>query len=244
MIAGFECALVGAADFDEEHFVRERFDSVVAVDGGYASLACAGIAPDFALGDFDSLGFVPSDVPIERHPSMKDDSDTSLALDWARLRGFSSVAVYGALGGRLDHTHATLAALLGAARRGMRVAAVGEGFVVAVLSGAHYRAVGLPASMKGTFSVYSLSDFSCGVTETGAKYEVCDIELSNDVTLGLSNEFSQSAVRIAVSSGDLAIYLPRCPLGGLVWERAQGDPFPERFDTAAPSGAVDVAVGL
>ena len=220
MNTGFACALVGAASFDAAHFAKERFDAVLAVDGGYASLARAGVTPDFALGDFDSLGFVPDDVPVERHPTMKDDSDTSLALGWAAHRGFSSAAVYGILGGRLDHTHAGIAALLGASRRGMRCVAVGEGFVVAVLSAAHYRALELPASMSGTFSVYSLSDRSCGVSETGAKYEIADIGLSNDVTLGLSNECVGETLRISVASGDLAVYLPSCPLRGMRWERS------------------------
>ena len=77
-----------------------------------------GIEPDFALGDFDSLGYVPDGVAVERHPTMKDDSDTALALDWARLKGYCRVAVYGALGRRIDHTLATCQALVGASEGG------------------------------------------------------------------------------------------------------------------------------
>lgn len=212
---GFECALVGAASFDAAHFAKERFDAVVAVDGGYASLAKAGFSADFALGDFDSLGYVPRDVAVERHPSMKDDSDTALALDWARVHGYSSVAVYGALGGRLDHTHASIAALAHAARSGMRAAAVGEGCIVCMLSSEGCRVLELPARMRGTFSVFSFSDGARGVCETGAKYEVEGVELASDVTLGLSNEFVGRPVRIEVSSGTLVVYLPLSPLASL-----------------------------
>lgn len=216
---GFECALVGAASFDAAHFGNERFDATVAVDGGYASLRDAGFSPDFALGDFDSLGYVPHDVPVERHPSMKDDSDTALALDWARLQGYASVAVYGALGGRLDHTHATIAALAGAAHAGMRAVAVGEGVVLAVLSPSCCDTLELPALESGTFSVFSLSDAAVGVTECGAKYAADDVELASDVTLGLSNEFVGRPVRIQVSSGTLAVYLPALPLEQLKLSR-------------------------
>ena len=121
----FPCALVGAASFDADHFSAEHFDKVIAVDGGFSSLCAIGVTPDFALGDFDSLGHVPQGVPIERHPVMKDDSDTALALEWALAHGMREVAVYGALGGRLDHTLATLSALVGAARAGMRSLGVG-----------------------------------------------------------------------------------------------------------------------
>lgn len=219
MNTGFECALVGAASFDAIHFGNERFDATVAVDGGYASLRDAGFSPDFALGDFDSLGYVPCDVPIERHPSMKDDSDTALALDWARLQGYASVAVYGALGGRLDHTHATIAALAGAAHAGMRAVAVGEGTVLAVLSPSCCDVLELPALESGTFSVFSLSDAAVGVTERGAKYAADGVELASDVTLGLSNEFVGRPVRIEVSSGTLAVYLPALPLEQLKLSR-------------------------
>lgn len=114
----FSCALVGAASFDADHFSAEHFDKAIAVDGGFSSLCAIGVTPDFALGDFDSLGHVPQGVPIERHPVMKDDSDTALALEWALAHGMREVVVYGALGGRLDHTLATLSALVGAGARG------------------------------------------------------------------------------------------------------------------------------
>ena len=57
------CALVGAGPFNADCF-RARFEAgafacVVAVDGGFASLEAVGCAPDVAMGDFDSLGYVP-----------------------------------------------------------------------------------------------------------------------------------------------------------------------------------------
>ena len=62
----FSCALIGAASFDADHFSAEHFDKAIAVDGGFSSLCAIGVTPDFALGDFDSLGHVPQGVPIEK----------------------------------------------------------------------------------------------------------------------------------------------------------------------------------
>ena len=209
----FECALVGAASFDAEHFSHEHFDVVVAVDGGFASLVEAGVKPAFALGDFDSLGYVPEAVECEVYPAMKDDSDTALALEWAREQGFSSAVVYGALGGRLDHTQATLAALAGAARNGMHVCAVGESYVVVVLASGMRLSVA--AKDEGTFSVFSVGDQASGVSEVGPLYEVEGIELRNDVTLGLSNEFVGKPVSVFVESGTLLVFLPSMPLADI-----------------------------
>ena len=64
----FECALVGAASFDAAHFSRETFGCTVAVDGGYASLARAGIEPDFALGISIPWNTYPKTLPWNATP--------------------------------------------------------------------------------------------------------------------------------------------------------------------------------
>ena len=77
-------ALVGASEFNSEQFSARNgagaFDAVIAVDGGFASLAAAGCVPDLALGDFDSLGYVPEGVEVLVFPPEKDASDMELAL--------------------------------------------------------------------------------------------------------------------------------------------------------------------
>ena len=208
----FECALVGAAPFNSHHFLQESFEAVVAVDGGYASLSAAGVRPCFCLGDFDSLGYVPSEPNVEVHPAMKDDSDTALALSWAHGQGFASVAVYGALGGRLDHTMATLQSLVGFARKGMRLVAVGEDCLVAFLSASGWNELRLPAGLEGTVSVFAASDTARGVSEEGLKYELDNAVLTNGVALGLSNEFTGQESRVSVQEGELMVFLPLMPL--------------------------------
>ena len=223
------CALVGSAGFDAAHFSRERFGCVAAVDGGYASLSASGIVPDVAIGDFDSLGYVPSGVPVVRHPCEKDDSDTALALAWARGRGFGAAAVYGALGGRLDHTQATYAALLGAARAGMRVVAIGEGSLVALLCADAPDApdglvVAPDAAAPGApFSLFPIGGPARGVSISGAKYETRGVDIACDVTLGLSNEFDGRPVRISLLGGALLAFLPACPLSSLAWGMPSGE---------------------
>ena len=102
----------GASEFNSEQFSARNgagaFDAVIAVDGGFASLADVGCAPDLAIGDFDSLGYVPEGVEVLVFPPEKDASDMELALGEAVARGADAVEVYGALGGRLDHTLANL----------------------------------------------------------------------------------------------------------------------------------------
>ena len=203
-------ALVGASDFNGAHFAAQHaegaFDRVIAVDGGFAHVEGVGVAPDMALGDFDSLGYVPTGVRCVRFPAEKDASDMELALERAVRDGADRVAVYGALGGRLDHTLANLQLLASFAERGLEVVAVGEAERIAFLVGPGE--LFIDAAPEGIVSVFSLTDVSCGVVEEGLKYALDGVALTNRTSWGLSNELVGTAARIAVESGTLAVFLP------------------------------------
>lgn len=203
-------ALVGASDFNGAYFAardgNRAFDAVIAVDGGFASLGAIGRAPDLALGDFDSLGYVPEGVPVRPFPPEKDASDMELALEEAVARGADAVEVYGALGGRLDHTLANLQLLASFAERGLAVTAVGLSERIVFLTGPGDLRV--PAAEEGIVSVFSLADASTGVVEEGLKYGLDGVTLTNRTSWGLSNELVGTAARIAVERGTLAVFLP------------------------------------
>ena len=204
-------ALVGAGPFNEGHFAKEAFGFVLAADGGYAHLAGHGLAPDFALGDFDSLGYVPADVPCEIHPTMKDASDTALALAWLKARDYEAVAVYGVLGGqRPEHTFAALASLARAASEGLRVVAVGEEHMVwAIHSDSQIQGcLELPALQEGFVSLFAFGGPVAGLSVQGLKYETRGADLRPDSTLGLSNEFCGVPSRITLEAGTLLVFTP------------------------------------
>lgn len=203
-------ALVGASEFNSAHFAAQdgegAFDAVIAVDGGFASLEAIGCVPDMALGDFDSLGYVPTGLRVVRFPPEKDASDMELALTRAVRAGADRVAVYGALGGRLDHTLANLSLLASFAERGLEVVAVGMAERIAFLAGPGELLI--DAAPEGIVSVFSLTDVSTGVNEEGLKYGLDDATLTNRTSWGLSNELVGTAARISVESGTLAVFLP------------------------------------
>lgn len=209
-MADKRCALVCAAAFNAEHFLahwREGlFDAVIAVDRGYRHLADAGVAPDIAIGDFDSLGYVPEDVEAVTFPSHKDQSDFELAMAYAADEGFTEAWVYGGLGGRLDHTLGCLYALAAFTERGMTVHAVDEAAAVEVLVGPCIYS--MPAREDGIVSVFSASDVSRGVSIEGLEYAITNAELTNREALGLSNEFVGEPAHITVESGTLFVIHP------------------------------------
>ena len=204
------CALVAASDFNEQHFraldAQGAFDEVYAVDAGFAHLEAIGRAPDLAIGDFDSLGYRPTARRVAEFPTKKDKSDLELAFDRAETRRYDLVYVYGALGGRLDHTLANLQIFAAFAEKGMDVIAVGDTYAVHPLVGPD--AFELPVHESGTVSVFSFSDVATGVFERGMLYSLDDAQLDNRTSRGLSNELIGEDAAIAVESGTLLVFYP------------------------------------
>lgn len=203
-------ALVGASYFNQEQFEQMdaagAFDKVIAVDAGYAHLESIGRVPDIALGDFDSLGYVPTGVRTSKFPAHKDKSDMELALDRARTMHASSVYVFGALGRRLDHTLANLQIFSAASEQGLKICAIDVDFAIFFVTGPD--AMEAEARANGAVSVFSMSDNAQGVFERGLEWELDDYNLSNRSSVGLSNELKGEPVMIGVESGTIAIFFP------------------------------------
>lgn len=203
-------ALVAASDFNAEHFrvhdAVRSFDCIVAVDGGFAHLAAINREPDIALGDFDSLGYVPEGIEVIQHSPHKDKSDLEIAFDYAVENAAESVVVYGGLGGRLDHTMANLQIGARFAEEGMEVAFVAQDCMVSIVTGP--ARFSLPHVPEGTVSVFSARDCTYGVFEEGMEYPLDTDELTNRTTLGVSNELLGKPAYVSVREGTLYVFHP------------------------------------
>lgn len=204
------CALVAASDFNAEDF-KARYDAgmfefVIAVDAGFAHLEALGVAPDMAVGDFDSLGYVPKCRRVSRHPVKKDKSDMELALEKAVSWDYDDLVVYGALGGRLDHTLANLQLFATYSERGFYVTGVHDAYAVRLLTGPDV--LELPPLESGTVSVLAANDRAEGVIEHGMEYSLDDEPLSNRTSRGISNELLGRPATVAVEKGTLYVFYP------------------------------------
>lgn len=85
----------------------------IGVDAGALLLIENHVPCAFAVGDFDSLDEealqkVEEVCPVYRHPIMKDETDSELAIQICTEKGYDSIYLYGALSKRLDHTLANI----------------------------------------------------------------------------------------------------------------------------------------
>ena len=180
---------------------------VIACDRGYAYARRCGIRPDLLVSDFDSYdGPVDPEIPLQRFPSEKDDTDTMIAIRAALERGFREAVLYCALGGRLDHTLANLQSLAFALSHGLRLRIVSEDTEVLLLQNG---TLSLPRREGFALSVFAFSERCRGVSLHGTKYTLTDAELENSFPLGVSNEWAEDAATVSITDGTLLIVLSK-----------------------------------
>lgn len=94
-------------EFDKSE-ITQKFDTVVACDGGYKNAINAGVIPNVLVGDMDSLVATPDGVKIFKYPSEKNFTDGEAGLEYLVENGCDEIFVYFGLGKRLSHTIANL----------------------------------------------------------------------------------------------------------------------------------------
>lgn len=189
------CVLVGSGEFCQEQFSVGTQDFVIAVDGGYEyikDLCQVGLA----VGDFDSLGYVPEGIATLCHDPVKDYTDMYLAFDEAKRRGYDEFVVYGALGGRLDHTIANLQCAYAFAKQGVKVTLIGRDCKVETLTGKRI----ISGKRGDTFSLLAF-DEAKGVYIKNGKYPLVNATLTNTFPLGISNELLDGDCEIEIKDG-------------------------------------------
>ena len=190
-----KCVIFCAGEFDK---LAAPVDGcfVIAADGGYVHTQKLGICPDLILGDFDSLGFVPTGANV--HPVEKDDTDAMLAIRAGLDAGCTDFVIYGALDGpRLDHTVANLQSLLFLAAHGARGTLLGLQNIVTTMQ---RETLVFPADFTGTVSLFALGQ-SARLSIRGLKYELEDGCLNPDFPLGVSNHFLGEESSVTVKDG-------------------------------------------
>lgn len=178
------CHIVGAGDFDPSLLHREERDLLIAADAGYALLSQYRILPDLYLGDGDSLGFVPNDVPAVVLPKVKDDTDTVAAAKEGLARSYRRFAIYGALGGsRFSHSLANLQVLSFLADHGAEGVIYDKACSIRLLlTGKH------TFSFEGGFFSLFCEGDSAELSVLGARYPLQHAVMTSRFPLGVSNE--------------------------------------------------------
>lgn len=196
------CYIFGSLDVSEFDFKINDEDIVIAADAGLKNTEKFKITPDYVVGDFDSLCYTPKGTNVIRHPVQKDETDTILAVDVGFEKGYKDFIILGCLGGRLDHTFASIQTAAYIAEKGGNAVLIDNETYLTVIKN---NKICFTENNKGLISVFACSGRASGVSEQNLLYELNNAELTPDFPLGVSNEFIGKKSTISVEDGKICI---------------------------------------
>jgi thiamine pyrophosphokinase len=184
-------------------------DWILGADGGAAQALAWGLTPHVVIGDMDSLPEENRAVLEDRgskfieHPRAKDETDLELALAYAVEQGAREIVIFGALGGRLDHTLANVLLLSLPVLHEVQARIV-DGDQVALLlrSGGTATLHGRPGDLV---SLLPLASDAHGVTTMGLAWALEGDTLRLGFSRGVSNEMAGDEARIELEDGLLLV---------------------------------------
>lgn len=175
-------------------------DYIIACDGGYSHLQSFGITPDFVLGDFDSLGYLPDNAIV--YPCDKDYTDGELGLLKAKSLNADVVEFICAGGKRDDQFFANVGLLEKAYKLGISATIVTNAGKIYFTDSD----IEISVEIGQIISVYPLST-TIVEKSFGLKYPYCDTEICRGDTLGISNVATSKKVKLSLKKGEVLVFV-------------------------------------
>ena len=197
----------GDEDLKRLHGLIQNTDHVVATDGALDHATECGIEVNTLIGDLDSVADSTQleerfpNMEVLRHPTDKDWTDLELAIDWALEQTPVSIVVFGASGGRIDHTMANLALLEKGLHSGIPIELISGNESVRLIQGDLLLE---SAEIGDRVSLLPISLF-CTVSTQGLKYALAREKLFRGQGRGISNVVVSLPAGIDVESGIVAV---------------------------------------
>jgi thiamine pyrophosphokinase len=182
-------------------------DYVIAADGGGVVLHAQGRAPHLLIGDLDSIDdasyafFRTAGTEIRQYPREKDETDLELALLAAVANGAHDIALFCVLGGRWDHTLATIAMLSMPMLKDINVRIYADGQVLSLIRDA----MRIQGTIGDIVSLLPMTPTVNGITTTGLAYPLNDATLYFERSRGVSNVLTAHEATVVIRDGLLLL---------------------------------------
>lgn len=194
-------------DAEAVRTLRRSADVCFATDGAWAKARAAGVPVDVVIGDLDSLSaseradLDASGIEVISFPEAKDWTDLELAVDHALRAHPSRIVIYGALGGRIDHTFTNVHLLEKGLETRVPIECVTASETVRLID----EDLVLPEALqRDTVSLVPITE-SVRLSTEGLLYELHEEQLLRAASRGVSNVVRALPVRICVADGRLLV---------------------------------------
>jgi len=199
--------IISGGRINDYGFIRKQIsdcDTIICADSGYTHAIKMGLSPGIVVGDFDSVGEVPDNVACLRYPSRKDLTDTEIAVEYARSKGFRDFLLIAATGSRIDHSLSNILLLRNIMECGEQAIIIDEHNKV-MITDSQLKLYEPPGSIV---SLIPLSDCR-GVTTEKLEYPLNDAELLTGRGHGVSNIMTEDNASVTVNEGVLLVIIAR-----------------------------------
>jgi len=204
--------IISGGRFGDPIFFKKKIAEIgasliIVCDGGVRHLQKLGIKPDVIIGDMDSIeptqlkSYSAQGVKIIKYPANKDFTDTELALDYALNLKPTAIYIWGALGGRLDHTLANVFLLCKGQKAGIKTYLIDEYCETFIMN----KEAAFVDAKGVTVSLFALSPKVEGLSLSGFVYPLKNAVLTMGESLGISNIINKAHAKISVRDGNLLV---------------------------------------
>lgn len=187
--------IIGNGSIDNYEYIKSYLnddDYIICADGGLKHIEKLGVAPNVAIGDFDSSEY-DENVKNYVYPKNKDFTDGELAVNYAVENGYSPILLVAMTGTRLDHTMTNIFQLA----KNKNISLIDDHNEIYFIED-KLEFIGKKGKTLSIIPVYS--DLR-GITSTGLKYPLNNETLYFGEGRGNSNVVIDDLCTISVRSG-------------------------------------------
>lgn len=200
------CIILGASTISDCRYIEKYIsdnDFIVCADGGVSLAQRLNKSPNIIVGDFDSYNDALNfNCEIIKLPTEKDDTDLIYCVKECINRGYNDFMIFGALGGRFDHTYGNLCVLSFCTENNCNAVLYDDkNYIKILIKGINKfnNAVGKRVS----FFPFGCNE--CIINYKGFKYGGQNVILDISYPMGISNEIIDSEAFIEVISGKVIV---------------------------------------
>ncbi len=190
-------ALIVAAGNTRNIELKEKYDFVIAADGGFDAAIKMGLKVDLFIGDMDSVKEESIDIPVLKLEVEKDFTDTEAAIEKAVSLGYKEIYLIGALGSRADHSLANIFLIKKYSEKGINLKIKDSHNEIFAIS----KESVIEGHKGKTISVLPLTEELKSLSLEGFYYPLSDKDVKMGETLTVSNVVTEDKAKISFKEG-------------------------------------------
>ncbi len=206
------CIFVNGNMKTQDFYKRQilEYELVISADGASNRLFEMKIIPDFIVGDLDSIKektlefYKKQETTFIKFPSKKNKTDTEIAIDLAKEKGYIEITLFGFMGSRLDHMLGNIFMMYYADNKGLKLTLMDEDNVAYIINPGRFIIQG----EKGrTVSFINFGIEARKISLEGFVYPLSNYDLELGSTRCISNILDSDEAVIELNEGKLIAIL-------------------------------------